>query len=83
MAFIDEVTKEVSFILQQGLGIALEGVRTKKQDDSLLRRLSKNYDNLSVEDVVAIRQATGHKDGEDTPCKACKTLAKTEMSLED
>jgi len=48
-------------------------------EETLLRRLRKNYDNLSIEDITAIQQAAGHQMGEQKPCKVCRLLAQEEF----
>lgn len=73
-------TKEIEKVY----GIAMREVQSLAQHDSkeaLLRRFSKNYDTMNVEEIMAVQRALGHKDTEEKPCKACRIMARREYEL--
>lgn len=65
-------------------GLAMEEVLSLSHQNSrdvLLRRFSRGYGKLNVEEIVQLRQALGHRDDESDPCKVCRIIARKEYDL--
>ncbi len=75
-----DILEDMVSVVEQSFEL-LDTQLSYNTDETLMRRLSTHYDTLTVEQVAAIQQATGHKDGEDKPCKVCKLIARKEYDL--
>ncbi len=78
--FLDLVTDEMEAVLRVGMHEIFQ-LTVEQGTDTLTRKFAKLYPELSVEELVTIQDALGHKLGESEPCKACKITARKEFEL--
>ena len=80
--FSQDVISEAMSIVRP----AMTEVRTAMRQnagDALFGKFRQQYDTLDVETILRVKQALGHNDSEEDPCKVCQFIAKKEVELQD
>ena len=81
-SFMGEILEEVMSITQLGLADFQDQAR-HDADKSLLRRIRRDYDKLSLEETLQVAGALGHRNTEEDPCDICKLMAQKEFELSE
>lgn len=80
VSFIDEIMNQVVDTMTEGMNFVGDDLR-HNADKTLLRKLDRHYDTLSLEDTLQIWDSLGHRSDETPPCKVCKLIAQKEHDL--
>lgn len=81
-SLLDLVTEEISEIIGTAL-TELTNVSWQGSKTTMLRRLRSNYENLTLEQIDAIRSVMGHSHTEERPCEVCRIMALKEQQLNE
>jgi hypothetical protein len=81
MKQLEFATDEIIRVVELGFQNLLEQIE-EPQDKTTLRKLSKNYDKLSVEDIAAVLAASGQKPGQE-PNEVSQLIARKELELRE
>lgn len=79
--FLDDISADISDRFG-GVVTQIEELMESNNGDALFRRFQKSYAKLQVEDIMAVQNSMGHTEGEETPCKVCREMARQELRLD-
>jgi len=79
--FLDDISSDLADRFG-GVVTQIEELMESNGGDALFRRFQKSYARLGVEDIMAVQNSMGHREGEEKPCKVCREMAKQELRLD-
>lgn len=80
--FSQEILAEAMSIVKPAMAEVRKAMK-QNAGETLFAKFRQQYDTLDVSTILRVKQALGHNDSEEDPCKVCQFIARKEVELQD
>ena len=80
--FLDDIADELTAVIGSGMDTLLSEL-LPDPDETLMRKFSSKYGNISVDELQAVIGVSGHLEGEPEACRVCKIMARKTIELSE
>lgn len=80
--FSQEILAEAMSIVKPAMAEVRKAMK-RNAGETLFAKFRTQYDTLDVSTILRVKQALGHNDSEEDPCKVCQFIARKEVELQD